>query len=130
MRVKTDALYELQSFTPRQIALDLLDNITTKHAFEFKHPALQRIEMQGVRSFFFEAGSRSRFRLLHEGTPQVTLAAASHQLSLQTSAHGVAHLVRTDLRSGKESEETFLITDGELQVEFAAAPASMAREPA
>ncbi|MGH7491791.1 MAG: hypothetical protein ACREOO_05300 [bacterium] len=130
LRVKTDALYELRTFTPKLIELDILDNLATTHAFEFKHPAVRKIEVQGVRNFSFETGSRSRFRLQHEGAPQVTLAAGHHILALQTSTHGVARLVRTDLRSGKESEETFLITDGELQVEFAAAPASLAREHA
>jgi hypothetical protein len=51
-------------------------------------------------------------------------------LALRTSAHGVAHLTRTDLRSGKENEETFLITDAELLFELMAAPASAAREDA
>ena len=130
LRVKTDALYELTTFTPKEVAFDLLDNLATTHTFEFKHPALRKIEVQGVRSFAFEAGSRSRFRLQHEGAPQVRMAAGHHILSLQTSAHGVARLTRADVRSGKESEETFLITDCDLQVEFAAAFAGVAREHA
>lgn len=128
--IKTDALYELRTFMPRQIALDILDNLATPHAFEFKHPVLKTIAVQGVRNFSFEAAGQTQLRLQHEGLPQMTLATTQHKMTLRTSTHGVAHLARVDLRSREESEETYLITDSELLLELGPAATGMAREPA
>ena len=129
-RIRTGALYELQTFTSKRIALDVLDNISKRHTFDFKHPFLKRIEVQGVRSFSCEAAGRPLLRLQHDGFPQATLTSADCALRLETSAHGVARLARTDLRSGNESEETFLITEAELELEFAPAAAELARAEA
>jgi len=128
LRIKTDALYELATFTPKHMALDLLDNIARTHAFEFKHPVLQKIEVQGVRSFSFETGNQPQLRLQHEGMPQIKLATAKYEMTLQTSAHGVAHLTRVERSTQEEIEETFLITDAELELELWPAATGFARE--
>jgi hypothetical protein len=128
--IKTDALFELKTFSPKLIAIELLDDITAPHAFEFKHPVLNSITIQGVRSFSFEASGQSRLRLQLDGLPQIKLATANHTLMVETSPHGVAHLTRVELPSREENEEMLLLTDSELHLELWPTSASVMREAA